>query len=111
MIGHEAPGTEIPDDWIQQFEKSVAYHPTARAAWEEIKSAGLQEWALFLLYGYAGGADAEIQRMHQRTVNANNRIRAAIRSEVVAQTTTPARADDPALFRKRAEESRELACS
>src|SRR2546426_4860658 len=88
----EVAQTEIPDSWIQQFQNDVAAHPTARAAWEEIKDAGLREGALLLLRGYAGGADSDIRGMHQRTEYANGRMKAAIRAKAVAHTSTPKRA-------------------
>jgi len=109
MAEGEATQTNIPDTWVRQFKQNVAADPTAHGAWEEIKRGGIEEGALFLLYGYAGGASKDISQMHRRSESASRRMKAAIRGEEVAQTCKPIRAHDPALFSKRAEEAHESA--
>ncbi len=105
MSDRQTGQTEIPDSWIREFQAHVGKCPTACRGWEKLKSAGLEEAALFYLYGYAGGAEKELQNMHQRTEDANPRMKAAIRARKVAQTGAPKRANNPHLFSQRAADS------
>lgn len=67
-MAQEAGGnTEIPHHWIQEFKAKVAADPTARRAWQKLQTAGLEEGALFLLWGLAGGANPDIAAMHRNS--------------------------------------------
>jgi hypothetical protein len=109
MTEDETGYTEIPDGWIQQFKTAVAGDPTASSAWSDIKNAGLEEGALLLLWGFAGGATPDFTAMHRRAEDANDRLKAAIREQQTAETTTPKRAHDPDLFHRRATMAHETA--
>src|SRR5215831_9588921 len=111
MSEYESGHTEIPDNWIKEFKSEVARDRTARGAWRKIESAGLEEGALFLLWGFAGGAEPDLAKMHRRTENTSDLLKAAHRGEGVAQTGTPKRAHDDDLFRRRAASARERALS
>lgn len=104
------PGdTEIPDGWIHQFKNTVAADPTGRDVWKDIEDAGLEEATLLLLWGFAGGAAPDLAGMHRRAEDASDRLNAAIREQVTAQTATPKRAHNPDLFRHRATRAHEAA--
>jgi hypothetical protein len=105
MAQQQAAHTEIPDDWVREFKENVAGDPTARGAWKEIEDSGLQEGALFLLWGYLWAANKGVPRMHRRTAYASGRIKAAMRAKRIAQTRTPKSGQNPDLFRERAFES------
>jgi hypothetical protein len=111
MSEYESGHTEIPDNWIKEFKSEVARDRTARGAWREIGSAGLEEGALFLLWGFAGGAEPDLAKMHQRAENTSDLLKAAHREEGVAQNGRPKRAHDDDLFRRRAASAREGALS
>jgi hypothetical protein len=106
---HISAQTSIPDAWVRQFGEEVAANPTAREGWKKIRYAGIEEGTYFLLWGYAGGAETEINQMHRNTECASERLKAAIRAESIAQTKSPKRAHNTRLFRERANESRENA--
>lgn len=101
--------TEIPDAWIERFRNAVASDPTARNAWNDIENACLEETALLLLWGYAGGARPDRAAMHRRTEDISDRIKATVREEGKAHGNAPKRAHDADLFRRRAAKSRETA--
>lgn len=111
MTVNEAGYTEIPDEWIQQFKSQVKADPTAGVAWKVIENAGLEQTALLLLWGFAGGAKPDLAAMHRRTEDANDVLKAVVREESIARATTPKRAHDPDLFHSRATKAHETAMS
>lgn len=103
--------TEIPDRWIKQFKTRLDADPAAQSTWKKIEAAGLEDGALFLLWGFAGGARRELDQMHRRAEDASDRLRAAQRAEEIARTKTPKRAHDSDLFRRRAKAARKSTIS
>lgn len=101
--------TYIPDRWIEKILQRIDDYPIAQNAWHKLESAGLKEDALFLLFGYAGGAKDVFDRMHQCADDAILLLNAAVRADKLAQTNTPKRARNPDLFRHRATKARNRA--
>lgn len=103
--------THIPDGWIERLRDHIAADRTADKAWKQITAQRLEEGAIFLLYGFAGGALSQLQAMHKRAEDANDRFKVAEREQAIAMTKTPKRANDSELFQRRATTARDAAMS